>query len=101
MLDAEKQSPLSNAVAPQLVGHDRSRAHIANPSAKEPLRCVGIAPSEVMTSGTLCFTTICRSWSSRALDLCTIRLMAKGAAGRPGWRKSCVARGAFKILGHR
>ena len=53
-----------------------------------------------MTSGTLCFTTIPRSWSSRALDLCTIRLMANGAAGRSGWRASCAASRSLISITH-
>ena len=45
------------------------------------------APSEVMTIGTLYFAHICMSCSSRSLLLCTIWLIANGAAGRSGWAR--------------
>src|SRR5258705_10550518 len=49
------------------------------------------APSEVMTTGTLCFSQTARSCSSRLLDLCTIWLTANGADGRSGLALSCAA----------
>jgi hypothetical protein len=49
------------------------------------------APSEVITTGTLYFAQTCMSCSSRSLLLCTIWLIANGAAFASGCARSCAA----------
>src|SRR5208282_4071269 len=58
------------------------------------------APSEVMTIGAFHLTVSARSSSSRAFDLCTIWLTAKGAAGRSGWARSCAASASVISCSH-
>ena len=50
------------------------------------------APRLVMTIGTWYLAQTAMSCSSRSLLLCTIWLMAKGAAGCSGWARSWAAR---------
>ncbi len=53
-----------------------------------------------MTIGTLYLAQTCMSCSSRSLLLCTIWLMAKGAAGLSGWSRSCAARASVISASH-
>jgi hypothetical protein len=58
------------------------------------------APRLVMMIGTLYLAQSCMSCSSRSLLLCTIWLMAKGAAGWSGWARSCAASASVISASH-
>ncbi len=53
-----------------------------------------------MTIGTLYFTHIIRSCSSRLFDMCTIWFTAKGAAGRSGFFALCEASSSVISASH-
>ena len=58
------------------------------------------APKLVMTRGTLYLAHTCRSCSRRSLLLCTIWLMANGAAGASGWAWLWAAKASVISANH-